>query len=198
MFLVYGIIAFFIAIMICRIPGFSLNRKILRMPTFPIITPIFFTTLTYHFYNNIIIRLNPYKLDYFIMPDNPKIISYFRERTIKVEKPLNKPLKNFIMLHIECAEQRSLGLYNRHFPNLMPFFQSLSKNGTILTNVRMMLDQSFTLSSVFTQRSGLTMLGYSYNNRGSLNFPKLLNLMSKRVHTIMDFFEKLGYDQSYI
>lgn len=187
-FLMYGVIAVVFAICLCKIPGTALKGKRLLWHDFFLIRLTMFAILTYHFYLNLMFGFNPYNMDYFTMPDNPKVISYFQQTDITVQKPLNKPLKNLIMLHLECTEKRSIGLFNKHFPNLMPFLQSLAKKGTFLNNVTMMKDQSYTLSSVFAQRSGLPMLGYSYKKRGSL-------LMSKRVHTIMDFFNELGYDQ---
>lgn len=185
-FLLYGFLAFVVAILICSIPGHFFKGPKIRLRRYFLIRIVFFSILCYFFFFEIATRLVPYRSGSFTMPDNQKIIQFFQKSQIQVASPI-KP-KNLIMIHIECAEQRSLGIFNRKFPSSMPFLASLAKNGTILTNVTMLPEQGFTLSSVFTQRSSLPMLGFTPNDRGSL-------FMSPRVHTIMDFLDKLGYSQ---
>ncbi|OHS99504.1 hypothetical protein TRFO_34045 [Tritrichomonas foetus] len=186
MFIVYGAIAFIIVTFIVLIPNFK--RDMISVPIPSALVFFVILVLLFTFYRNLMRGLNDYDMDYFVVPDNPQVLKYFQYKDVFVKKPNNKELKNLILVHIECGEKRNVGLFNRFYPNLMPFVTSLISNGTFLNNLTMQEDQAFTLGSIFTQHSGLPILGYSYKKRGSL-------LVSKRVHTFTDFLHKLGYKQ---
>lgn len=186
-FLLYAFIAFILAAFFCAIPSRKFGIKsILISSSIVFLIRFFFVIAVFDFVHELKYRIDPYDLSSFTSPDNPLIDPYFNSRNVEIKKP--HKMKNLIIFHIECLEQRSLGIFNSLHPNLMPFLSSLALQGTLFNNVTMHIDQSFTLSSVFVQHSGLPMLGFSYQERGSL-------LLSKRVHTIPDILHQLGYNQ---
>jgi hypothetical protein len=131
--------------------------------------------------------MNPYEFRYNVMPTNPRVLPYFYTQKITLGRgPRVK--KNLIVVHIECAEKRSLGIYNTQYPYLMPYLSWLVRNGTFFDNLTMHPDQQFTLASLFCQHAGCPLLGISYQFRGSM-------LMSRRIHTYSDFLHRAGYYQ---
>jgi phosphoglycerol transferase MdoB-like AlkP superfamily enzyme len=93
------------------------------------------------------------------------------------------------MLHLECLEQRSLGLFNPEHPDLMPFLSSLAANTTVFEDMQMQPNMKYTVSSVFSLNSGVSLAG----GRGTTDPGS--TFVCSLVHTIQDYLDQAGYYQ---
>lgn len=185
LFFIRATVVLTITTIICLIPARVWPFRFYKIKKSHFLFQFFFMIYTYHFYVILMNGIYPYRTDFYTKPDNYRVFNYFQYKDVTVQPPKSK-LKNFIMIHIECTELRSLGMYNTEYPSSMPFLQSLVDKGTLFTNVNQQSDHGFTLGSVFVQQSGLPILDSTYKSIGNL-------FLSRKVHTITDFLHKLGY-----
>jgi phosphoglycerol transferase MdoB-like AlkP superfamily enzyme len=128
--------------------------------------------------------LVPYNVQYGVMPSSDRIVHYLGTPRVSVTNVTHR--KNLILWHIECAEQQSLGLFNDAHRNLMPHLSRLANSTTVLEGHIMNRGDWFTMASVFTQQSGLPLLGLSAWDRGSVFSSSLAHLMA-------DYLAAAGY-----
>jgi hypothetical protein len=156
-----------------------------RMSRYVILT--FTSVVGFTFARSIRHTLWPDELRWNVRPTNP----YIREYMLKKAKLNTLPpkRKNLIMLHLECLERMSIGLFNEKHRDLMPTLSSLAANGTAFSDVRMQDNQDYTVGSVFSLNSGVPLAGgWNTDNKGS-------TFICRLVHSIQDYLHIANYNQ---
>lgn len=155
------------------------------IPVHPVLAAILLIVLFAPFARNIHYSLVPYEVNYTAQASTDRLIKYLSTKRVNVTIP--KTRRNLILIHLECTEQQSLGLFNPAHRDLMPFMSSLANKTTVLNEHYLDQGQGYTMASVFVQQSGIPMLGISTHNRGSVFFSSLAHLVS-------DYLSAAGYN----
>jgi phosphoglycerol transferase MdoB-like AlkP superfamily enzyme len=180
-----GIVAFIVVILIARLK--PSERMWRRIPIGPYTFALILASLGFIFFRSIRHTLYPDDLEWNVQPTNNLVAPYMRTPAKLGALPAQR--KNLILLHLECIELRSLGLFNPDHRELMPFLSSLAANRTIFTNVPMQTNMEYTVASVFSLNSGVPLAGGRATSDAGSTF------MCSMVHTIEDFLDQAGYYQ---
>jgi hypothetical protein len=180
---------FFLYVLAILVADVLVSRLQLRFfqvifPVHRLIVALLFACVSFPFAGSIYDTLVPYRVQYGVTPSSDRIVHYLATPRISVTNVTQR--KNLILWHIECAEQQSLGLFNHAHREFMPHLSRLANSTTVLERHIMNRADWFTMASVFTQQSGLPLLGLSAWDKGSV-------FSSKLAHLIADYLSEAGY-----
>jgi hypothetical protein len=151
--------------------------------------------LGFNIFNSFSVNLDPFKARQDLgslqrkMHNSTDVVLQFLFDPITAKVFREPPKRNLIILELESLEYELLGVYNRDYPQLLPFLSEFVRRGTYFINVTSQPYTTWSVASMFAAQCNLPLL----LNHVVPNFQGQFHL-SKNLRCLGDYLDMAGYD----